>query len=590
MLAAPGMLQNGFSRQLFDRWCEDPRNGIILAGYSVEGTLARQLEQNPVEVESSTKRKLIRRCAIERVSFSAHADSVQTSHFVEALKPGAIILVHGERNEMKRLHTSLARKYEASPGFRGVYMPRNNEAVKFRFAEEKIVKLIGSLADRALKPGARVSGILVHHNFETLLLAPAELSRFTQLATHTLSQKLHVPYRSTFAMLKAFVVSMYSDSVEGVTTVPLNPSLFEQKPKQTLTVSNLVTVTHCPPDRVILTWSASPVADMVADSLVAVIAQAEVSQASIKATSKPCIHAHGSGVDHDHSDHDGHEHGSGAAASAAAAQAAEDYDADDVAPQLGVAPTAGALAAVTRPDGTIDAAAAEGASGMDIHSVSSPSAISDSAELGEFPPAAKADMAASTEWSAAVPWAREILESDSGPLAAAASSSSTAAGEAGRPVSDVGAQVQHAAKRQAMTPSHDSSASLLLLPPVKRRKDMLMRMLCDQYGKENVIDRGPIISGEADHATPTEPTPSDLHGPLAPAVSSSTPAAQAVHAVPQSFSVGVTVDDKSGEIKYLHGSGFSVTTDEGRDDKVRLGSALERTVDLVDTLFRPVHR
>ena len=37
---------------------------------SVEGTLARRLENNPTEVESLHSRKLIRRIAVERVSFS----------------------------------------------------------------------------------------------------------------------------------------------------------------------------------------------------------------------------------------------------------------------------------------------------------------------------------------------------------------------------------------------------------------------------------------------------------------------------------------------------------------------------------------
>ena len=81
------MLQSGFSRQLFDRWAEDPRNGVVLAGYSVEGTMARRLESNPSEVETLAHRKISRRCGVERVSFSAHADSLQTSAFVDALRP-----------------------------------------------------------------------------------------------------------------------------------------------------------------------------------------------------------------------------------------------------------------------------------------------------------------------------------------------------------------------------------------------------------------------------------------------------------------------------------------------------------------------
>lgn len=79
-----------------------------------------------------------------------------------------------------------------------------------------------------------------------------------------------------------------------------------------------VTVLHAPPDRVVLSWVASPTADMVADALVALIAQAEVSQAALRASSTPCAHGgHGggepagdeggaAGCGHDHHDHARH--------------------------------------------------------------------------------------------------------------------------------------------------------------------------------------------------------------------------------------------------------------------------------------------
>ena len=35
------MMQSGLSRQLFEAWCTDKRNGLIVAGYCVEGTLAK---------------------------------------------------------------------------------------------------------------------------------------------------------------------------------------------------------------------------------------------------------------------------------------------------------------------------------------------------------------------------------------------------------------------------------------------------------------------------------------------------------------------------------------------------------------------
>ena len=33
-----GMMQSGLSRELFESWCTDSKNGCIVAGYCVEGT------------------------------------------------------------------------------------------------------------------------------------------------------------------------------------------------------------------------------------------------------------------------------------------------------------------------------------------------------------------------------------------------------------------------------------------------------------------------------------------------------------------------------------------------------------------------
>ena len=41
VMASPGMMQTGLSRELFENWCTDRRNGVIIAGYCVEGTLAK---------------------------------------------------------------------------------------------------------------------------------------------------------------------------------------------------------------------------------------------------------------------------------------------------------------------------------------------------------------------------------------------------------------------------------------------------------------------------------------------------------------------------------------------------------------------
>ncbi len=36
VMASPGMLQSGLSRDLFERWAPDKKNGVVLTGYSVE--------------------------------------------------------------------------------------------------------------------------------------------------------------------------------------------------------------------------------------------------------------------------------------------------------------------------------------------------------------------------------------------------------------------------------------------------------------------------------------------------------------------------------------------------------------------------
>lgn len=40
------MMQSGLSRELFESWCTDKKSGVIIAGYCVEGTLAKVTDHN----------------------------------------------------------------------------------------------------------------------------------------------------------------------------------------------------------------------------------------------------------------------------------------------------------------------------------------------------------------------------------------------------------------------------------------------------------------------------------------------------------------------------------------------------------------
>jgi len=146
VMATPGMMQSGLSRELFEAWCSNRRNCCIIAGYCVEGTLAKQILSEPEEIVAMSGQKLPRRCQIEYISFSAHTDYKQTSEFVRALHPPHIMMVHGEANEMGRLKSALVREYEDTDNPPQFHNPKNTVAVELHFRGEKIAKVMGSLA------------------------------------------------------------------------------------------------------------------------------------------------------------------------------------------------------------------------------------------------------------------------------------------------------------------------------------------------------------------------------------------------------------------------------------------------------------
>ena len=54
IMASPGFMNSGLSRQLFEAWCTDKRNGVIIAGYCVEGTLAKVSHQEGTHTHTHT--------------------------------------------------------------------------------------------------------------------------------------------------------------------------------------------------------------------------------------------------------------------------------------------------------------------------------------------------------------------------------------------------------------------------------------------------------------------------------------------------------------------------------------------------------
>ena len=205
-----------------------------------------------------------------------------------------------------------------------------------------------------VKEGESIQGILVTQNFNSKILAPEDLKTYTPLRLGSVKSKLHVPFSGSIECLRLFLNEMYSgvverlldgegdsDGVDGVVTIgndggsgsgsPMemdganvtdeeenNKDEEQDQDNKSKTTSNKTTTNSnkivpttfsLHKDQIILTtgmkdtpgiatieWKASPVNDIMADSVIALLMHAQSSAASIRITSKPCNHGtNGSG-------------------------------------------------------------------------------------------------------------------------------------------------------------------------------------------------------------------------------------------------------------------------------------------------------
>uniref|UniRef100_UPI00358E2A3F cleavage and polyadenylation specificity factor subunit 3-like n=1 Tax=Myxine glutinosa TaxID=7769 RepID=UPI00358E2A3F len=264
VMASPGMMQSGLSRELFESWCSDKRNGVIIAGYCVEGTLAKHIMSEPEEITTMAGQKIPLKMSVDYISFSAHTDYQQTSEFIRALKPPHVLLVHGEQNEMSRLKAALLREYEDNKEVKiAVHNPRNTEAVTLHFRGEKLAKVMGGLASQPPEQGQKISGILVKRNFNYHILAPSDLSNYMDLTISQVTQTQAVPYNGQLTFL-AYYLHQLAGDVEEVDILD----------KPALRVFKAITIIQ-EPGMVILEWAANSLNDMYADAVLTVILEVQ---------------------------------------------------------------------------------------------------------------------------------------------------------------------------------------------------------------------------------------------------------------------------------------------------------------------------
>ncbi|OJJ63738.1 hypothetical protein ASPSYDRAFT_38369 [Aspergillus sydowii CBS 593.65] len=343
MLASPGMLQTGTSRELLERWAPNERNGVVMTGYSVEGTMAKQLLNEPDQIHAVMSRAatgigrtrmngndeeqkimIPRRCTVDEISFAAHVDGVENRNFIEEVQAPVVILVHGEKHQMMRLKSKLLSLNAEKTVKVKVYTPANCDEVRIPFRKDKIAKVVGKLAQTTLPSeqdeGPLMAGVLVQNGFDLSLMAPDDLREYAGLATTTITCKQHITLSSasmdlikwalegTFGAIEEIGTDQEAkkeedqEDVDGDKQQTKQEAVDEEIPMeepQAYLVMGCVILRYHPRTREVeLQWEGNMMNDGVADAVMAVLLTVESSPASVKQSAKHKHHHH----HHNHDD------------------------------------------------------------------------------------------------------------------------------------------------------------------------------------------------------------------------------------------------------------------------------------------------
>ncbi|KAL7958257.1 beta-lactamase-like protein [Trichoderma compactum] len=321
MLASPGMLQNGVSRELFERWAPSEKNGVIITGYSVEGTMARQIMQEPDQIQAVMSRSIAgarrgpgadsekvlipRRCSVQEYSFAAHVDGVENREFIEQVAAPVVILVHGEQHNMMRLKSKLLSLNASKTTKVKVYSPRNCEELRIPFKADKTAKVVGKLASTVPPKDVDasvplVTGVLVQNDFKLSLMAPEDLREYAGLNTTTITCKQRLTLSAAGVDLVRWALEGTFGAVEELPEMRRvqggKPDGEDEKMAEDADeeVANLVaaylvmgcvSVRYRTNGEVELEWEGNMLNDGIADSVMAVLFSVESSPAAVKRSS-----------------------------------------------------------------------------------------------------------------------------------------------------------------------------------------------------------------------------------------------------------------------------------------------------------------
>ncbi|PVH95564.1 hypothetical protein DM02DRAFT_147160 [Periconia macrospinosa] len=345
MLASPGMMQSGTSRELLERWAPDPRNGVIITGYSVEGTMGKHIVHEPESIPAVTTRTtntarrpgqkegeqimIPRRCTVQEYSFAAHVDGKENMEFVQEVNAPVVILVHGEKGNMTRLKSKLLsfNAHRSVPV--KIFSPANCEELRIPFKTDKVAKVVGKLAsippplprstsdqanggedvdsDEASQDLTLLEGVLVQNDFKISLMAPEDLKEYAGLTTTTIVCRQHITLSAagvdlirwalegTFGAIKEQNIT---DSAIDGKEVNGNGVHEEKSDDEISRTSVKYTVMDCihvlcrPGGKVSVEWEGNVINDGIADAVLAVLFTVESSPAAVRQSSRQHSHSH----------------------------------------------------------------------------------------------------------------------------------------------------------------------------------------------------------------------------------------------------------------------------------------------------------
>ncbi|KAH7635717.1 beta-lactamase-like protein [Sordaria sp. MPI-SDFR-AT-0083] len=347
MLASPGMLQNGVSRELLERWAPSEKNGVIITGYSVEGTMAKHIMQEPDTIQAVMSRNIAgarrgpggggdaekvmipRRCTVQEFSFAAHVDGVENREFIEEVAAPVVILVHGEVHNMMRLKSKLLSLNANKEHKVKVFSPKNCEELRIPFKTDKVAKVVGKLA--AIPPALKeaknshdgplpssepqlITGVLVQNDFKMSLMAPEDLKEYAGLTTTTIACKQRLRLSAAgIDLIKWGLESTFGGIEELPNEVKAKRELVNVKSENggdtkmeeadeelphgddvvaAYLVMGCITVRYRASGEVELEWEGNMLNDGIADSVMAVLLGIESSPAAVKRSASKNPHSH----------------------------------------------------------------------------------------------------------------------------------------------------------------------------------------------------------------------------------------------------------------------------------------------------------